>query len=582
MFAAGCCSPIASAADKLWRFDEYVSRGRNYSKKHDHREAVEIYLQATKKFPRNAQAYELLSEAYERVGRTQDQINALTVAIKLEPKSSAHFVKRAQAYIVFFQLENAVADAKKAVRLNPNSVGAYRTLAEAYDILNRFEQAIAVRARLLTLKTASAIDWSLRAKDYEMVGNFVLASADRQRAYKIASPAEKAYIDLSSPVSREAIVAQLGSGPIIMPFHYDKGGHICVTVLINRKPKELMLDTGCPWSELWEEAVPTTTKSEKFILSEDRTGIDTAFRVAGLRDLEIGRLKVFKMPFALGVGLPHHRTLSGFLGNNVLENFIVTVDYGKKQLTLSNAAEFRDPPASFAVPMMVRSQNPFCQILLDNKLSCAASVDTGGALNIASDALFEPIFSRPLNCTGAIAGPGIGFTWCENLRVKSLSLGPYSSKEPIFDVFPAYNAPHISSEVILGSFFLSKFKTVTFNFPGRKILFEPFEDYHDTALSLVENGLNFFAHDQNELAISSLTRAMELEKDISAGCLMKRARVYEWQKRYKEVILDMDAFLKLEPQSDNAYMMRASAYRKLGLHELADRDYRKARMLERP
>ena len=57
--------------------------------------------------------------------------------------------------------------------------------------------------------------------------------------------------------------------------------------------------------------------------------------------------------------------------------------------------------------------------------------------------------------------------------MRSLSLGAAKFEVPILDVFPAAQAPSMATEVVLGNDFLSTFKTVSFDYPGRQVILEP-------------------------------------------------------------------------------------------------------------
>jgi len=82
------------------------------------------------------------------------------------------------------------------------------------------------------------------------------------------------------------------------------------------------------------------------------------------------RAKALRVPWIF-----HRTPSSGILGGNILENFVVTVDYLRQQLSLSSACE--QSGKAIILPMRVRDHVPYCDVGLDNHQLVSALIDTG-------------------------------------------------------------------------------------------------------------------------------------------------------------------------------------------------------------
>ena len=72
-----------------------------------------------------------------------------------------------------------------------------------------------------------------------------------------------------------------------------------------------------------------------------------------------------------------------------------------------------------------------------------------------------------------MSGPWLGHVRAESVRLKNLELGGINVETPIIRVFPSGEAPDAAEYMVLGNSFLRRFKTVTFDYPDRKVIFEP-------------------------------------------------------------------------------------------------------------
>jgi tetratricopeptide (TPR) repeat protein len=552
----------------------YLERGRHCFRLRQFSKAVVNYSIAIKMIPRFSETYELRADAYRSLGQYQKQIGDLTSAIEIHPKSVTLYEKRSKAYYRLVELQKALDDATTAMRLKPASSSNYRTAATVYEELGEYDKAIDIRTKLIGFATSGALDYRYRAKNYEMIGKFAEANADRRKAAALARPNERLDMQLCSPLidftkspaagSRELVDRQLRGSPVILPFRYDAQAHICVPVQIDGHPRKLMLDTGCIHSDLWKKAMPEVSIAENVQLIRTKNGEDYQSSFLRVRELKLDNLSLPNVSMAVGNGLDSHTTLSGFLGGNILENFVVKVDYSKKLVILASSLEHHRSTKEIVLPMMIRQHRPYCSVTLDGKLHFEALVDTGSSSNISADSLIKPIMTEKFICTDVMTGPSIGMAPMEFLRLKSLEVDSSKFEGPMFAVFSTEMAPQAAAEIALGNSFLSQFKTVTFDYPARQIILEPNDGNSQSALNLMEFGHFYSRHDESRRAVDAFGKAIALDKDFAVSGHNYRALEFKYQKQYKRAIQELDALLTIDPENLQAHADRAANYHQLG------------------
>jgi hypothetical protein len=219
--------------------------------------------------------------------------------------------------------------------------------------------------------------------------------------------------------------------------------------------------------------VPGVARTEKVqVKSIKATRKESFFDFFRAHNLKLGSLILPNVAMRVDEGLIGHKTLSGFLGGNILENFVVTIDYSQKKVILATSFPLNKSGKAIIVPLILSEGRPFCSVKLDGKLSLMALLDTGSPDNLAAESRLRSILEKKLHYKGQVSGPWIGDLSCEKVRLKNLALGTSNFAEPNFCVFPAVEAPEAAREVVLGSNFLSRFSAVTFDYPARRAIFE--------------------------------------------------------------------------------------------------------------
>lgn len=429
--------------------------------------------------PKFFEALLLKADAYENLGEFRMTLYNLTIAEKLQPQNSRVHEKLAFTYLRFGDLESALAHGVKAVNLDHTSLVAHSTLALVFESMGKYEKAVEIRSKLLLLQPSDPMEWNNRAKDFECLGDFSKALADRRTALKLATPAQRISMQLLDPLIdydnlvtnslKEKIKLQLQKEPVILPF-YNLKDHILMRTMLNGAPLDLMVDTGCDISMIWKQVLPNQDPGTAKETADKKEQIKKAFYQA--KTFGLGKLIMPKVSFAVEPAHSNQPCFGGFLGSNILSNFVVQIDYVNQKIILTNSLPKLTQNAVI-VPMINFDIQPSCKITFDSKLSVVAMIDTGSSCSAAAYSLLEPVLPPKITYTSKVSGQWMGSSACVKVRLKRLQLANKSFISPNFLIFPTSSAPGMASSVLIGNDFLSQFKSVTFDFPQRRIAFEP-------------------------------------------------------------------------------------------------------------
>lgn len=601
-----------------------MSLGLRYFRRSEFQKAVSTYTTILKTHPKSFEGHVLRADAYGRLYQFNEQIKDLSVAIQLSPERPDLYVKRVKAYYQLKLIQSALCDLDLVKKLGLPSYESYRIAANAYEELGLYGKAVECRTHLIAMKTGRVMQLRLRAKDYELLGQLELARKDRQDAANSAKASEKYDTQLCSPLvdlekptlssSADIVDKQLNAGSVILPFHYDQYGAICIPVQANGNALELMLDTGCQHTSLWRKALPLVYNGSRIQETSTLNGENYKSRFLRVRELKLGDLVLPHMPIEIVSGLEENTILSGFLGGNILENLVLTIDYSKKEVVFASAFDSHDLKKALVVPMIVRDHRPYCDIRLNGNLNLVALVDTGSTANIASDYSLKSILPKKFDFTDVVSGPSI-IAPIAYLKLSGLEIGTKSFESPIFAIFSKKGSPDFTTEPVIGNTFLSKFNRVTFDYPGRKLIFEYDSENSQSALGFMEQGRFYSGMNERQQAVEAYRKAFNLDKDFVARGRFLMAMEFKQLKEYKNALQELDqailldsnnprlhseragihrilgdypglieddsALIRLIPSNHMAYRERAWAYSKLGKHNLADRDLRTAERVYR-
>jgi len=468
-----------------------------------------------------------------------------------------------------------------------------------------------------TLRTTSLIVLGLLG----FVALFLLAS---QFGLKQIVQQYIAYYELNHPLrnnrnlfdqqDHNKINNTIAGQQIVIPFHYTKSGNILIPVGIAGHRQQFILDTGSTYSSLWEEIAPkiskvTNTKIAAVILGNEITN-DSFCKVPEIR-LDKLSFRDIPMKTIPAFGDFDTKATAGFLGNNILKNFTVTVDYKAKQIVLSS---LNCPPIpssnATVVPFKEHYGCPYIEVSLDETPNRPLLVDTGTPFNYAPISILKSFLKEPILVSGKMTGVWIkqAYDWS---RLKSLKLDSIYYN-PIFCVGSSIECQKATvlmstpcDVAFLGNDFLSQFKT-TFDYHNKRIIFEPYAVQKITALHHLIEGTYSVAHKDFGQAINEFNQVLMLEPDFAGsayagcgeadiglkdyqkalrdyssaialdaqdfGCYINRGYTYLQLDKYQQAIDDCTIAIKLNPKAAEAYFNRACAYGWLGQDKKAIED----------
>lgn len=589
-----------------------------------YKEALEDYSKAIELGPKSGELYGRRSFAYEKLGQFHNAYNDSSTAIKLSPKDTNSYHLRAYLSNKIGQFDQAVRDSDNALKLQPKSSAALGYKAFAYEQLNKPKEALIFRTKIIEKNPKEAWSYDSRARLYEALGDLKLAAADRDKAKMLAKPGDLAEMAACQPLydfsgklgykSKLAMVEHLKRGPIVLNFFYDQSGHICVPTTINGHKINLMLDTGCSHSDIWNDKVKAIAKPSQInSKSTKANGDEYKYGFVVAKELTLGNLRLMDVPMYVEEGQANHPILSGYLAGNLLEPLVVTIDYLNKQVIFSNSAAKYKTKTSVTVPISLHDHQPYLMVKVNQQIERQALVDTGSPGSLTADSLVKPVLSKALEFNEHSGGPWIGEFQSQTILLNSIELGKFKVDTPTMEVYPAAQSSGIANYMLIGNNILSNFKTVSFDFPARELILEPNTANFQSALSSYKRGRMYLASSDYHKSIDWLSRAIRLDKDIAPSCYFYRANACSNLKQYDNAIKDLDEAIKIEPdyaylyylrgncqgangnyqravidfskaikldpQHENAYEQRAQAFEQLGRGDLAARDKQTAKKI---
>ena len=217
---------------------------------------------------------------------------------------------------------------------------------------------------------------------------------------------------------------------------------------------------------------------------------------------------------------------------------------------------------------ILRNFRPYCNVKLDGKADVIALLDTGSTFNVSADSLLKPVLDKKLAFNQHIWGPWLGNLRTKSVRLMSVKFGASNVESPIFQVFPADEAPAAAKEITLGNLFLSRFKTVTFDYPARQIILESSDTGSESAANLYGEGQFYVVNNEMRQAVDAFSKSMILDNEFAPVCYQCRSRAFAKLEQYQKALEDITAAIKLDPKSVSNYRIRAWVYAKLGQYRL--------------
>ncbi len=142
----------------------------------------------TKSEPENVVAWGTLGEAYGRLNRYDDAVEAYRQIIKIAPEFALPWESLGGEYLHLYRYNDAVEAYQQAIKIDPEVPGVWLNLGSAYDGLKRYDDAIQAYRQAIKIDPEFAPAWSNLGLTYSHSGNRT-AALDALRELRRLDPA---------------------------------------------------------------------------------------------------------------------------------------------------------------------------------------------------------------------------------------------------------------------------------------------------------------------------------------------------------------------------------------------------------
>jgi len=279
-------------------------------------------------------------------------------------------------------------------------------------------------------------------------------------------------------------IAGLKNGPVEIPFEMASNEILIKSKVNDGNEYRFIVDTGATQNvmdQVSATAVGAVSKGE-FSLTTGSGFMKMAN--ANIKSMELGPIRLENVPVAVA-DLPAFSAIkgvrpAGIIGANVLRRFLVTIDYAKRVLILSDPDQIQISPQAVVIqgkPTLV-SAGLAVDAVLDDKVKVSLLVDTGAAFNNISESIVKPIMTIPLLPVGSVQGVEGNKIQIGAVKFKTLTLGSMRLADPVFSVVPDVSNEKLppglfsgSTMGIMGNPFWSRFR-VTIDYRNCRLFLE--------------------------------------------------------------------------------------------------------------
>ncbi len=167
--------------------EAFFRKGNAYKRLEKYEDAIDAYTKAIELNPEYSNAYNNRGLAHKKRGKFTEAITDYSKAILIDPKYATAYNNRGVAYRILKKYAEAIADYEKAIELNPKYDIAYSNLGVAYNDLEEYDTAIAYCNKSLELNPASAAAYSNRGYAYNGIKEYGKAIVDYTKSIELNS-----------------------------------------------------------------------------------------------------------------------------------------------------------------------------------------------------------------------------------------------------------------------------------------------------------------------------------------------------------------------------------------------------------
>ncbi len=311
-----------------------------------------------------------------------------------------------------------------------------------------------------------------------------------------------------------------GNNALRIPFELSGNLILLQTTVNDSAPLWFILDTGATDSVIDSQLAKTLSlKVIGRTLGTGGAGTATALIFRGttlkLRNVEAVNLTLYGFPLD-SLSAPFGRRISGVIGNDILKQLVVEVDYVSQVLNFYEPASYQYSGAGVVIPITLEGY-PFvrARITLDGRrvIEGKFEIDSGATNAIMFNTpfvdrnkLLEGISKSNQVRTGGLGGSAVAFSG----RLKSMSLGSLQLENLIARFSRARRGDDASAKYdgLIGDDILRRFRVV-FDYSRRRMMLEPnvhFSEPYEadmTGLDLATEGDDFSVVVVNEVEKNS-------------------------------------------------------------------------------
>lgn len=462
-------------AEKIWREllaaepDNYKYRLSLSHSLYKQRLLVESYEEARKVVeaqPKNARAYALLGASLLSAGNFKRAKEALSIALTLNEEEPLALAGAAMVDFHENRSSWGFARIRNAIYLDPQEPDFVYYLAQVAVRNENYNEAADAYQKFLRIAPNTDID---RRERIQGLINFLRYLGSQSKLFTIeGKPQTTTKIEI------------VNNRPIIM-----------VKVNDYDEPLRFVLDSGSAATVLSDETAKRVGIKEvarggkaRAIGGEGKFNIVYGF----LKSLQIGDVKVEKVPVYIRKFYHHSEVVDGYIGISLISKFLTTVDYGNKYFSLVRQARKENkkneseatPPASdqLSIPLRITTSGFLSgEVKIDSVPEpLNFIIDTGASVSVVSAETMKYYelnrFADPtiLTVFGA-AGVTENVT---SLSLPRLDFGLHSQEKvqaAVLDLQPINESAGFEQSGILGGNFFRNFR-LTFDFVNAKILLE--------------------------------------------------------------------------------------------------------------
>jgi predicted aspartyl protease len=334
--------------------------------------------------PANARAHSLIGTALLRTGEFRTSVEALFTALKLNEREALAYAGLAEIEYFENRARNAYDGLRKAISIEPNEPDYYVSLARACSRLELYTEAADSYQRYLEVSPKTDIERRERIRGLIAFYRYLGTTKIHRAAGKEAGAIK---FDLVR----------------YRPF---------LNVMVNGKgPLRLVIDTGASLSVISDEAAARLGIKPVARGGNARAvgGSGTFPIVYGVLDsMQLGDVRIEAIPVYIRTvhhanDAPASERADGYIGLSMLANFLITIDYQKRELSLDRRfpqeqiAQAEQPgqpgqPAVTTVPEATPGVPAIAAAIVGTEVPIRST--SGG---LASAETLLPQLERPLN-----------------------------------------------------------------------------------------------------------------------------------------------------------------------------------------